>query len=132
MQYSVIVVLSCMAFLLVQTDAAAHSLEEIDRLFEGEAIPAEVVEVTKELDMTAGVRTVREQAHAKQHQILNQYLQARMERRCAEACTNISRLDFEIVALQEQGQHEEEQVRREKREDITAFLKKSCSSTSAE
>jgi hypothetical protein len=53
-----------------------------------------------------------------------------MERQCTEARTNISRLDFEIVALQEQGQHGEEQVRREERENIAAFLKKSCSSTS--
>ena len=130
MRYSVIVVLSCMAFLVFQIDAVAHSLEEIDRLFEDEAIPAEVVEVTKELDMTAGARTVREQAHTKQHQILMQYLQARTERQCTEARTNISRLDFEIVALQEQGQHGEEQVKREERENIAALLKKSCSSTS--
>jgi hypothetical protein len=119
-----------MVFLVLQTDAAAHSLQEIDRLFGDEAIPAELVELTNELDMTAGARTVREQAHAKQHEILEQYLQAHTERKCTESRTRISRLDLEIVALQEQGQHEEEQARRLERDETAAFIKKSCSATS--
>jgi hypothetical protein len=118
-----------MTLAVLQTGAAAHSLHEIDRLFEGEAIPTELVELTKELDMTAGAKTIREQVHAKQHAVLEQYVQARTDRKCTEARTSISRLDLEIVALQERGEHEEEQIRRKIRDDTTAFIKESCGST---
>lgn len=114
---------------MLPTDAAAHSLQDISRLFGDEAIPTELVELTKDLDMTAGAKTIREQVHAKQHAVLQQYLQARMERKCAEARTDISRLDLEIVALQERGEHEEEQGRRKLRDDTTAFMKESCRAT---
>ena len=118
-----------MTLTMLPMDAAAHSLQEINRLFGDEAIPTELVELTKDLDMTAGAKTIREQVHAKQHTVLEQYLRARMDRKCAEARTNISRLDLEIVALQERGEHEEEQGRRKLRDDTTAFINESCRST---
>ena len=122
-------VLHCVTLAVLQTGAAAHSLQEIDRLFEDEAIPTELVELTKELEMTAGARTIREQAHAKQHAVLEQYIRARTERKCTEARTIISRLDLEIVALQERGEHEGEHARRKVRDDTTDFIKQSCRST---
>jgi hypothetical protein len=124
-------VLQCLSLLLFQTPGAvAHSLQEIDRFFEGEAIPTELVELTKDLDMTGGAKSIREQAHAKQHQVLEQYIHARTERKCTESLTSISRLDLEIVELQDRGQHEEEQVRRKVRDDTAAFIAKSCTSSS--
>jgi FtsZ-binding cell division protein ZapB len=56
-------------------------------------------------------------------------MRARMERKCEEALTTVSRLDLEIVALQEREQHEKEQARRKVRDDTAAFIKKSCAST---
>jgi hypothetical protein len=75
------------------TTASAHSLEELDRLYEDEPIPPELVELTKDLNMTAGAKSVREQIHEKQHHVLEQYNRARMERKCEEALTSVSRLD---------------------------------------
>jgi hypothetical protein len=122
-------VLHCITLAMLHTVATAHSLQEIDRLFEDEAIPAELVELTKELDMTAGAKTIREQAHSKQHAVLEEYLRARTARKCTEARTTISRLDLEIVALQERGEYEEEHARRKIRDDTTAFIKESCRTT---
>jgi hypothetical protein len=110
--------------------ASAHGLDEIERLFGGESIPTELVELTRELNATAGAKSIREQAHLKQHEILEQYIRAHTERICAEFLTSISRLDLEIVELQERGQHEEEQAKRKVRDDTAAFIAKSCSSTS--
>jgi hypothetical protein len=116
--------------LLRMTAASGHGLDEIDRLFEGEPIPSELVELTSELDMTAGAKSVREQVHDKQHQILEQYIRARRERKCEEAFTSVSRLDLEIVVLQERGLHEEEHAKRKVRDDTAAFIKNSCDAAS--
>jgi hypothetical protein len=122
-------ILECLILLLFETTgAAAHSLEEIDQLFEQEAIPTELVELTKELDMTAGAKSIREQAHAKQHQILEQYIRARAERKCIEALASISRLDLAIVELQDRGQREEEEAKRKLRDNTTAVIAKTCTS----
>jgi hypothetical protein len=108
--------------------ASAHSLAEIDRLFEDEPIPPELIELTKNLDMTAGAKSIREHAHDKQHELLERYIQARMERRCTDALESITRLDLEIASLQEREHHEEEQARRKVRDDTAAFIKSSCPS----
>ena len=110
--------------------ADAHSLEEVKQLFEQEPIPTELEELTKELGITAGMKSVREQAHVKQHQILEQYVRARTERKCTESLTTISRLDQEIVDLRERGQHEQEQAQREARDITAAFIAESCPPTS--
>ena len=122
-------IIHCMILTMVPMGAAAHSLQEINRLFGDEAIPTELVELTKDLDMTAGVKTIREQLHAKQHTVLAQYLQARTDRKCVEARASISRLDLEIGTLLERGDHEEEDARRKERDDATAFIEESCHST---
>ena len=77
---------ACLSVLLCETTgAAAHSLEEVKEVFEHEAISPELVDLTKELDVTAGMKSVREQVHAKQHHILEQYVRARTERKCTES-----------------------------------------------
>ena len=123
-------VLSCICFLLLQSDAVAHSLLEIDQLFEGEAIPTELVELTEELEVTAGIKSVRAQVHANQHQTLAQYIHARTERKCTESRTGLSRLGLAIVELQERRHHEEEHAIRKERDDLAAFITKYCAATS--
>ena len=121
----------CVSVVLLQAaGTAAHSLKEIDQLFEEEAIPAELVELTKELEATAGAKSIREEVHARQHDVLDQYIRARTERKCAEALAGISRLDEEIVYLREQGQQEHEHAQRKERDDKAAFITEHCSSTS--
>jgi hypothetical protein len=124
------IILSLMFCVPRMTTASAHSLDELDRLYGDEPIPPELVELTRELNMTAGAKSIREQVHEKQHQVLEQYIHARMERKCEDALTNVSRLDREIVVLQAQGQHEEEQAKRKVRDDTALFIKRSCSSAS--
>ena len=56
---------SCLGLLPFQsTDAVAHGLKELREAFEQEPIPPELMEVTKELEETAGMSSIRGQAHA--------------------------------------------------------------------
>ncbi len=120
---------SCLGFLPFQPPGAvAHDLKELREAFEQEPIPPELVEITKEVDMTAGMRSLREQAHAKQHQLLKEYLRARTERICTESLESIPRLNQEIVDLRGQGQHEEEQAERKERDVTTGVIAKTCTS----
>jgi len=121
----------CLSLLLCRTTgAAAHSLKEVQQAFEQESISPELVEVTKELEITAGMKSVREQVHARQHHILEQYVRARAERKCIESLTTISRLDQQIVDLRERGQQDEEQAQRKVRDATAAFITETCASTS--
>ena len=83
-------IFSCLGLLPFQTtDAVAHHLKELREAFEQEPIPPELMEITKELEMTRGMRSLREQTHAKQHQLLKEYLSVRTERICTESLENI-------------------------------------------
>ena len=118
---------SCLGLLPFQpTDAVAHGLKELREAFEQEPIPPELMEVTKELEEMAGMSSLRGQAHAKQHQLLKEYLRARTERICAESLENIPRIDQEIVELRDQGQQEEEQAERNKRDVTTGVIAETC------
>ena len=79
--------------------------------------------------MTAGMNSIREQAHARQHHILDQYVRAHTERKCAEFLATIPRLDQEIVAFRERGQHEEEQAQRKAGDDTAALIAETFLST---
>ena len=108
------------------TSAAAHSLEEVKQVFEQESISPELVEVTKEVEMTAGMKSVREQVHARQHHILEQYVRARTTRKCADSMLMLPRLDQEIVGSLEQGQTKKEQELRTIRDTTAAFIAANC------
>lgn len=124
-------ILSCLGLLLFQpTGAGAHDLKELQKAFEQEPIPPELMEVTKEVEMTAGMKSLREQAHTKQHGLLKEYLRARSERMCTESLATIPRLDQEIVDLRDQGQHEEEQEQRTERDITTGVIAETCTSPS--
>lgn len=105
-------ILPYVSLLVHHTAVSAHGSAELDRLFEDEPIPNELVELTKELEITEGTRSVRDGVHVKQHEILEQYMRARTERKCTESFANISRLGLEIVDLQERGEHIHEDARR--------------------
>lgn len=77
--------------------------------------------------MTAGMKSLREQAHAQQHQLLKEYLRAWNERICTGSLENIPRLDQEIVDLRDQG-HEEEQAQRTERDVTTGSIAEACTS----
>ena len=122
---------SYLGLLLFQPPGAvAHDLKELREAFEQEPIPRELMDVTKELEMTAGMNSLREQAHAKQHQLLKGYLHVRTERICTESLANISRLDQEVVDLRDQGQHEAEQAERKERDVTTGVIAEMCTSPS--
>ncbi len=118
---------ACLSLLLCRTTGAAgHSLEEVQQVFEQESIPPDLVEVTQELETTAGMKSIREQIHAKQHHILQQYVRARTTRKCADSMLMLPRLDQEIVGFLEQGQTKKEQELRKIRDTTAAFIAANC------
>ena len=81
------------------TWAIGHSADELKRIFDPGPVPQELEAATKELDTTAGMKSIREEARAKQHILLDQYVRALTERKCRESIANISELDQAIVEL---------------------------------
>ena len=122
---------SSLSFLLFDAPCAvAHSADEVKQVFDRGPIPKELLEATKELDATAGQKSIREQAHAKQHKLLEQYIRAGTERKCTEAIADISRFDEAIVDFRDKGNSEEENKLRQVRDDTAAFVTAECADTS--
>jgi hypothetical protein len=69
----------------------AHSAEEVQKAFDRGPIPKELLEATKNLEATAGQKSMREDAHERQHELLEQYIRAGKERKCTEAMSDISK-----------------------------------------
>ena len=103
------------------TWAIGHSADELKRIFDPGPVPQELEAATKELDRTAGMKSIREEAHAKQHILLDQYVRALTERKCRESIANISELDQAIVERRDRGQIEEENDFRQIRQERRAF-----------
>jgi len=112
--------------------AGAHNVDELRAIFEQTPIPKELMEATRELNATAGMKSIREEAHEKQHTLLEQYVRARADRKCREALTNISEIDQEIVDVRDQGSPEIEQKLRQLRDATAAFVATKCAATSAD
>ncbi|MEP7152542.1 MAG: hypothetical protein ABI856_12600 [Nitrospira sp.] len=112
--------------------AAAHGADEVQKLFDRGPIPKELLEATKNFDATAGMNSVREEAHAKQHHLLEAYTRAAAERKCREAEADIGRLDTAIVDFRDQGNAEEEHTLRQTRDERAAFLAAECASAKPE
>lgn len=106
--------------------ALAHSANDLQELFDPGPIPKELLEATRELDATAGMKSSREEAHDRQHQLLDAYLQAAAERKCREAGEAIGPLDAAIVTSRDAGKTEEEQELRVRRDEQASFLKGEC------
>lgn len=118
--------------LFFPASVAAHSADEVQQLFERGPIPKELFEATKELDATAGMKSLREEAHGKQHRLLQSYMQAAAERRCKEAEVDIGRLDIAIVDFRDQGNAEEEHKLRQQRDERAAFFTAECAEAQPE
>jgi hypothetical protein len=110
----------------------AHSADEVMKTFDRGPMPKELLEATKELEATVGQKSSREDAHARQHELLEQYSRAQTERKCTEALTDISKLDTAIVRSRDQGNTEEENNLRQIRDDRTEWVKGECPGTSVD
>ena len=127
----------CFMLLLVWSlydseETVAHSADEVMKAFDRGPVPKELLEATKELESTAGQKSSREDAHARQHEVLEQYSRAQTERKCTEALTDISKLDAAIVRSRDQGNTEEENNLRQIRDDRTEWVKGECGGTSVD
>lgn len=120
------------ALLCHPTYAGAHNVDELKAVFEQTPIPEELMEATKELNATAGMKSIREEAHEKQHTLLEQYVRAQVDRTCRESLANISEIDQEIVDVRDQGSPEIEQKLRQLRDATAAFVATKCAATSAD
>lgn len=125
-----VLVLSCLGGRPIQV--GAHNIDELKGVFEPTPVPQELIEATKELDATAGMKSIREGAHDKQHALLDQYVRALVDKQCQESIDNIARIDRQIVDVRDQGNTESEQNLRALRADAAAFIEAKCTPTSIE
>jgi hypothetical protein len=109
---------------------SAHNADELKAVFEPTPVPVELLEATKELNATAGMKSIREEAHDKQHALLDQYLRAVLDRQCRESLENITRIDRQIVEVRDTGNTESEQDLRHLRDETAAFVETKCADTS--
>ena len=81
----------CLAWAFVANTVFAHSLEEVKQAFpdEIEAVPDDLLEMTRLLGDTAGMNSVREELHEKQHCLLLDHLRTNIERKRADLVANI-------------------------------------------
>lgn len=114
------------------THVDAHNVDELTTLFEPTPVPQELMEAAKELDATAGMKSIREEAHNKQHALLHQYIKALADKQCRESLDKISGIDREIVEARDKGSAETEQKLREQRRDTAGFVDKKCTGTQVE
>lgn len=108
----------------------AHNIDELKAVFEPTPIPQELIEATQELGATAGMKSIREEAHDKQHALLDQYVRALLDKQCRESIENISRIDRQIVEVRDRGSIEPEQNLRDLRDETAAFVETKCTATS--
>lgn len=111
-------------------NTAAHSADEVMKTFDRGPMPKELLDATRDLEDTAGQKSSREDAHARQHELLEQYIRAGKERKCTEATADISTFDAGIVESRDQGNAEAEKTLRQVRDDTAAFLEAECTGTS--
>ena len=121
----------CVGVLLLNpAHVRAHSIEQLKSLFDPTPIPEELLEATKVLADTAGLNSIRETAHSKQHALLDQYLRALADRKCRLSMANLSVIDREIVDFRDKGITDIEQALREKRDATAASIETDCTEAS--
>jgi hypothetical protein len=111
---------------------SAHNADELKAVFEPTPVPQELIEATKELNATAGMKSIREEAHDKQHALLDQYLRALLDKQCRESLENIARIDRQIVEVRDTGNTEPEQNLRHLRDETAAFVEAKCADISTD
>lgn len=122
--------IGCLLWVCAANHGFAHSLEEVKQAFPDkiEAVPDDLLETTLLLGDTAGMQSVREDLHEKQHRLLRDYVRTHIERKCADLVAHIPTLDQDIVRLRDQGQAIEEQRLREIRDSAQEFIAANCRS----
>ena len=110
----------------------AHSADEVMKTFDRGPIPEELLEATKALEATAGQKSSREDAHARQHELLEQYSRAGTERKCTEAIADITKVDASIVGSRDQGNTEQENNLRQIRNVRAELVKEECTGRSVD
>lgn len=122
----------CLGALLFHSPHAwGHSAEQLKAVFDQTPIPEELSEATKALGDTAGMNSIREAAHAKQHEILKQHLRRLADSKCRQSIMNLSVIDGEIIDFRDKGITEVEQTLRERRDAMAAFIEAECTDASA-
>ena len=75
------------------------------------------------------MKTFRASAHAKQHQLLEQYLKAGWRRTCADSQALLPSLDEAIRVARDAANAEEESNLRRKRDTVAAIIVATCTET---
>lgn len=108
------------------TISMAHSEKAINEAFPRGPIPLELIEATRELESTAGMNSLRGEAHAKQHRLLEQYLKAGLQRTCDESRAALLGLDEAILVARNSADGDEELKLRHKRDEASLLITESC------
>lgn len=118
----------CLLWLGVPSHLPAHTLDEVKQAFpdQMETVPPDLLEITRLLDNSAGMNSVREELHEKQHRLLLDHVESHIERKCADLLDNIPKLDQQIIRLRDQALVKEEQRLREIRDSAQAFIAVNC------
>jgi hypothetical protein len=118
----------CLLWLCAANLSSAHTLEEIRQAFpdQTEALPDDLLELTRLLDGAAGTNSVREDLHERQHRLLLDHVRTHIDRKCADLVAKLPLLDQDIVRLRDQEKVEEEQKLREIRDGAQTFIALNC------
>lgn len=114
------------------TVALAHSERAIREVFPQGPIPEDVAEATREFESTAGMSALRASAHAKQHELLEQYLKAGWRRTCADSQALLPSLDEAIRLTRDTGDVERESELRRQRDDVASIIVDACSDSAGD
>lgn len=110
------------------TVGLAHSERAVREIFSQAAIPEDVAEATRQFESTAGTSgSLRASAHAKQHQLLEQYFQAGWRRTCADSQALLPSLDEAIRLTRDTGDLARESELRRKRDEVAGIILDTCS-----
>lgn len=127
--YEMAALFSTMMF--VGTIAMAHSEQAVRNALDRGPIPEELIDATRELESTAGTNSLREEAHAKQHRLLEQYLKLGWQRTCEKSRAALTRLDDAILVARDSANVEEESRLRHARERVALVIAEICAETSS-
>lgn len=123
--------ISLCAALFTVTTVRAHSEQAISEAFPRGPVPPELIEATREFESTAGMNSLRAEAHAKQHRLLQQYLKAGWQRICDESRAALPRVDEAILVARDSANVEEESQLRRKRDEMALIIAETCAETSS-
>lgn len=77
------------------------------------------------------MNSLRAEAHANQHRLLEQYLKAGWQRTCDESRAALPQLDEAILLARDSANVEEEPQLRRKRDEVALTIAETCAETSS-